>query len=461
MEPPRTRYARSGEVNIAYQVLGEGAFDLIFAPGFVSNVEYGWEEPTLATFYRRLASFCRLVIFDKRGTGLSDRVSGVPDLETRMDDVRAVMDAVGSDRAAVLGYSEGAAMAALFAAAYPERCAALVFYGPYLYWLWSAEGRSWSERGDVRTPRPSDPAFFEEFVRETEQRWGDPAYCDELLEQDAPSMLNSARFRRWYARRLRLGASPRAARDLVRMNFETDIRAVLPSVRVPTLILHREGDRSCDLENSRYAAKEMPDAQYLELPGHDHLPWVGNSGAVIGAVERFLTGVWEAGGWEEPEPERVLTTVMFTDIVDSTAKAVELGDNEWRKLLEQHHGLVRRHLARYRGSEIDTAGDGFLASFDGPARAIRCAMDLVESVRTLGLEIRAGLHTGECEIANGKLAGIGVVIGARVAANAGPGEVLVSSTLKDLVAGSGLQFADRGAFNLKGIPGAWHLYTVI
>jgi len=449
MMRPQTRYTKSGAVNIAFQVVGDGPFDLVFAPGFVSNVEFGREEPTLEKFYGRLASFCRLIIFDKRGTGLSDRVSGVPDLETRMDDVRAIMDAAGSERAAVLGYSEGAAMAALFAATYPERTPALILYGAFMFWEWLSE-RSKTFR------RPSR----EQLLEEVERRWGQPDYCDELLRDDAPSMAEQEEFRRWYATRLRLGASPGAARDLMRMNMETDVRSVLSSVRVPSLILHRVGDRNCDVKNARYATAQIPDSLYVELTGEDHLPWVGDSEAIVREIEQFLTGIWERGGWEEPEPERVLSTVLFTDIVGSTARAAEVGDRRWRELLEQHHALIRRHLARFRGRELDTAGDGFFASFDGPARAIRCASALTDAVTELGLEIRAGLHTGECELVNGKIGGIAVHIGARVAKEAQAGEVLVSSTVKDLVAGSGLQFRERGSAQLKGVPGEWRLFAV-
>jgi class 3 adenylate cyclase/pimeloyl-ACP methyl ester carboxylesterase len=446
---PETRYAKSGDVSIAYQVLGDGPFDLVFAPGSVSNVEFGWEEPTLERFYHRLASFCRLIIFDKRGTGVSDRVSGVPDLETRMDDVRAIMDAVGSERAAVLGYSEGAAMAALFAATYPARTPALVLYGTFLTWDWLAERRE-----------TYGQASREQKLEELERRWGTPEFCDALLRDDAPSKVDDEDFRRWYATRLRLGASPAAAVTLARMNSETDARPVLPSIHVPTLIVHRVGDRNCDVRNALFAAEQIPGAVYVELPGEDHLPWVGDSEAIVEQIERFLTGVWESGGWEEPEPERVLSTVLFTDIVGSSERAVSLGDRAWRELLGNHHRVGRRELARFRGREMDAAGDGFFASFDGPARAVRCACAIVESMPELGLEVRAGLHTGECELMDDKVAGIAVHTGARVASHAQPGEVLVSSTVKDLVAGSGLAFEDRGAYDLKGIPGEWRLYAV-
>jgi len=447
---PETHYARSGDVSIAYQVVGDGPFDLVFAPGFVSNVEYGWEEPTLERFYQRLGSFCRLIIFDKRGTGLSDRVSGVPDLETRMDDVRAILDAVGSERAAVLGYSEGAAMAALFAATYPDRTAALVFYGTFLTWDWQPERRK-----TYREPSR------EKQLAEVERRWGTPDYCDELLRDDAPSKADDEDFRRWYATRLRLGASPAAAVTLTKMAMETDARPLLPSIHVPTLIVHRIGDRNCDVRAARFAAEQIPDAVYVELQGEDHLPWVGDSEAIAGEIERFLTGIWSGGGWEEPEPERVLSTVLFTDIVGSSERAVSLGDRAWRELLELHHGIVRRQLARFRGREMDAVGDGFFASFDGPARAIRCAHAIVGAVDEVGLEVRTGLHTGECELVDGKVAGIAVHTGARVASRARPGEVLVSSTVKDLVAGSGISFRERGVHELKGIPGEWRLYAVI
>ncbi len=444
---PETRYARSGDVSIAFQVVGNGPFDLVFAPGFVSNVEYGWEEPTLEHFYRRLASFCRLIIFDKRGTGLSDRVSGVPDLETRMDDVRAIMDAVGSERAAVLGYSEGAAMAALFAATYPERTAALVLYGTFLTWDWLPVNRQ-------SYHQPS----WEQRLAEVERRWGTPDYCDELLRNDAPSKANDEDFRRWYATRLRLGASPAAAVTLTKMAMETDARPILPSIHVPTLIVHRVGDR-LGVRGARFAAEQIPGALYVELPGEDHLPWVGDSESVTGEIERFLTGIWSGGGWEEPEPERVLATVLFTDIVGSSTRAASLGDRAWRELLERHHGIVRRQLGRFRGREMDAAGDGFFASFDGPARAIRCAHAIVGAVGELGLEVRTGLHTGECELVDRKVAGIAVHTGARVASLARPGEVLVSSTVKDLVAGSGISFQERGVHELKGIPGEWRLFA--
>jgi class 3 adenylate cyclase len=422
----------------------------VLVPGFVSNVEYGWEEPLQARFYERLASFSRLFLFDKRGTGLSDRVTGVPTLETRMDDVRAIMDAERSERAALIGYSEGASMAALFAATYPERTAALIMYGSFLAWDWMAEGRFPSRHDSARAA-----------LDVIGKRWGTPDYCDELLENDAPSMLGDEAFRSRYGTRLRLSASPSAAVALQRMNIDTDTRAVVPSISVPTLIVHRVGDRNVDVKNARFAAEHIRGARYVELPGDDHLPWVGDPEAIVTELESFLTTLWDSGAWEAPEPDRVLATVLFTDIVAATARASALGDREWRELLKRHHALVRSHLLRYRGHEIDTAGDGFFASFDGPARAIRCATEISTSLRDIGLEVRAGLHTGECELIDGKMGGIAVHIGARVAAEARPGEVLVSGTVKDLVAGSGIQFEERGTAELKGVPGEWALYSVL
>ncbi len=446
MDVPETRYARSGDISIAYQVVGEGPFDVVFVPGFVSNVDYGWEEPSLARFYERLASFSRLILFDKRGTGLSDRVKDVPTLETRMDDVRAVMEAAGSERAAIMGVSEGGPMTALFAATYPDRTFAAVLYGSPPRYVWAPD-YPWG-------------ATLEEYRRdidETERRWGTRDYSDELLQWLAPSAANDDDFKRWFHMYVRLSASPGAAADLERMNMEIDVRHVLPAIRVPTLVINRAGDRA---DRARYVAAQIPGARYVELPGRDHAPWVGDGDAVVDAVKEFVTGVWEERGWEEMEPDRVLATVLFTDIVGSSEKAASLGDRGWRELLERHHALVRRQLVRFRGVEIDTAGDGFLASFDGPARAIRCACAITKAMPELGLEVRSGLHTGECELADGKVAGIAVHTGARVASLAEPEEVLVSSTVKDLVAGSEISFEDRGAHALKGIPGEWRLYAV-
>ncbi len=439
---PETRYAKSGDVNIAYQVAGEGALDLVFVPGWVSHVEWCWEEPGFAHFLRRLASFSRLILFDKRGTGLSDPVAdqALPTLEERMDDLRAVLDAVGSVRAALLGISEGGPMSALFAATYPERTAALVMYGSYARWIREPD-YPWAL---TREQHERALAVFA-------QEWGRPIG----LHRFFPSVADDPRFAAWWAKYLRLGASPGAALALYRMNIEIDIRHLLPVIRVPTLVLHRTGDRLIDIGASRYLAEHIPGARYTELPGQDHGPWVGDIDTLVDEIEEFLTGVRHG-----PEPDRVLATVMFTDIVGSTERAATLGDRAWRALLDTHNEIVRRELERHRGREVKTVGDGFLATFDGPARAIRCACGIRDGVHPLGIEIRAGLHTGECELMGDDVGGIAVHIGARVAASAAPGEVLVSSTVKDLVAGSGLRFADRGVHVLKGVPGEWRLFSL-
>ncbi len=440
MTRPETRYARSGDVNIAYQVVGDGPRDLVLVPGWVSNLDVFWEEPSMERFLQRLASFSRLILFDKRGTGLSDRVSDMPHLETRMDDVRAVMDAVRSTRAALLGYSEGGPMCALFAATYPERTTALIMIGSFARRLWAPDYPCGATREE-----------WDRFVDQSVREWGGPVG----LEPRAPSVAGDARFKEWWARLLRSGASPGANRALLTMNCEIDVRPVLPAIRVPTLIVHNVGERAIPVEMGRYMAERIHGVKYVELPGQDHLPWVGNADQILDEVEEFLTGVRRGA-----EPDRVLATVMFTDIVDATRKATELGDRRWRDLLDAHHATVREQLAKFRGREIDTAGDGFLAAFDGPARAVRTAAAIADGVKTLGLDIRAGLHTGECEVMGPKLGGIAVHIGARIAALAKASEVLVSSTVKDLVAGSGLRFEDRGTHALKGVPGEWHLFAV-
>jgi pimeloyl-ACP methyl ester carboxylesterase len=436
---PETKYARSGDVHIAYQVVGNGPRDVVLVPGWISNIEVFWEEPSVARFLERLASFSRLILFDKRGTGLSDRVSDMPNLETRMDDIRAVMDAVRSERAALTGYSEGGPLCALFAATYPERTSALIALGSY------ARLRPAPGYAGVRPP-----AANQAWLEACEREWGGPVG----LDLRAPSIANDPQMRQWWARFLRMSASPSAAIALIRMNYEIDVRHLLPVVRVPTLVVHSVGDLAIPVAAGRYFAEHVASAKYVELPGVDHLPWGQDADAILAAVEEFLTGV------QRTEVDRVLATVMFTDIVDSTRKAVELGDRQWRELLERHHAAVREQLKRFRGREIDTAGDGFLAAFDGPARAVRAATAIASDVKKLGVDIRAGVHTGECETMGEKLSGIAVHVGARVASLAAPGEVLVSSTVKDLVAGSGLRFRERGAHQLKGVPGEWHLYSV-
>lgn len=437
---PDTQYAKSGDVSIAYQCLGDGPLDLVCAIGWVSNVEYMWEEPTLRQFLERLAGFTRLILFDKRGTGLSDRVPNMPTLEERIDDVRAVMDAVGSQRAALLGISEGGSLCALFAATYPERTSALIMCGTFVKRIWAPD-----------YPWAPTPEQRQQFFDAISSGWGGVVDLADI----APSMQHDKRFTQWWATYLRRSASPGDALALARMNTEIDIRHVLPTIRVPTLILHRTGDRDAHIEEARYMARHIPEARLVELPGDDHIPWVGDTRPLLDEIEFFLTG-----DLRQAEPERVLTTILFTDIVDSTATAQQLGDQRWLHLLAGHHALVRGELHRYRGRELGTAGDSFLAAFDGPARAIRCAQSIVAGVRALGLNIRAGLHTGECEITGDALGGIAVHTGARVMAEARPGEVLVSGTVRDLVAGSGIRFVHRGHHQLKGVPGTWDLYAV-
>ena len=436
---PETRYARSGDVNIAYQVVGEGTRDLIFVPGWLSNIEVFWEEPRWARFLGRFASFSRLILFDKRGTGLSDRgsVSQLPTLEQRMDDVRAVMDAVGSRSAALYGSSEGGVMCALFAATYPSRTSALILQGSYSR-LREAPDYPWAR------PRAAQDAF----LADIERNWGTPVG----LDMRVPTLVRDERFRQWLARFLRLSASPTEAVALVRMNYEIDIRHVLPTIRVPTLILHSVGDRAIDIAHGRFLAQQIPGARLVEMPGIDHLPIGQDSDRALDEIEQFLTGSIHAA-----EPDRMLTTILFADIVGSTERVVALGDRKWRASLDSFYALARRELERHRGREIDTAGDGFFASFDGPARAVRCAQAIGDGTKLLGLDLRAGVHTGEVEVSGAKIAGVTVHVGARIMSKAAPGEVLVSNTVRDLVAGSGITFEDRGTHILKGVPGEWRL----
>jgi pimeloyl-ACP methyl ester carboxylesterase len=437
--PPETRYARSGGVHVAYQVTGEGP-DLVLVPGWVSHVEYAWEDPSYSRFLRSLASFSRLILLDRRGTGLSDRVAVLPTLEERMDDVRAVMDAVGSKRAALFGISEGGPMCALFAATYPERTSALVLYGTFVKGM-----------RDADVPWAPSPERVEEILGLIEREWGTGISLTLL----GPSLAEDQRQREYWARFERLAVSPGAARLLMQTFVDTDVRQVLPTIRVPTLVVHRAGDQATPVEGGRYIAEHVSGARYVELPGEDHFAWTGDADAVLDAVEEFLTGARQAR-----ESDRVLATVLFTDIVGSTARAAALGDQRWRDLLASHHSVVRRELTHFRGREVKTVGDGFLATFDGPARGIRCACAVRDRIRGLGIDIRAGLHTGECELMEGDVGGIAVHIGARVAARAAAGEVLVSGTVKDLVAGSGLTFVDRGRHQLAGVPGEWPLFAV-
>jgi class 3 adenylate cyclase len=438
MEAPETRYARSGGAYIAYRIVGAGPVDLVLLQGGFSHIELQLEEPSFARFLGRLASFSRLIVLDVRGTGLSDRTMQLPTLEDQVDDVLAVLDAAGCESAALFGLGQGGVLASLFAAAHPDRATTLVLYGTCAR-LTRAEGYPCG-RG------------YEEFGRLleiTEQGWGQGVALPVL----APTMAGDELFKRWFAKLERLGASPGNMLALLQLHRDVDIRPVLPAIRVPTLVLHRADDTYREVGHGRYLAAHIPGAKYVELPGRDHLPYVGDQDAVLDEVEEFLTGVRRG-----PEPDRVLATVLFTDIVGSTERAARAGDHLWRDLLERHNSLVRRELDRFRGREVDTAGDGFFATFDGPARAVRCARQIADAVAGLGLDLRSGLHTGEIELAGEHIRGLAVHIGARVMSMAGPQEVLVSSTVKDLVAGSGIEFEDRGEHTLKGVPGTWRIY---
>jgi pimeloyl-ACP methyl ester carboxylesterase len=442
MIQPRTSYARNGDVNIAYQVVGDGPLDLLFIPAFVSHLDLYWTAPETTAFFRRLASFSRLILFDKRGTGLSDPVSGVATLEERMEDVRAVLDACGSQQAALFGLSEGGPMSLLFAATYPERTTALITFGSFAR-LTPAPGYFFEfyEDWDERRAR---------FADAVENHWGD----GQALMLYMPSLAGDANAQRMLGMFERAAASPAMVRALYQFNTEIDVTQVLPVIGVPTLVLHRTDDL-IPVEWGRYVAEHVPGARFVELAGNDHMPWLGDSDTVLDEVEHFLTGARRAA-----EPGRVLATVLFTDIVGSTERAAALGDDRWRALLESHNELVRRQLAAFNGREVQTLGDGFLATFDGPGRAIRCALAICEGVGSLGIGVRAGVHCGECEVIGADIGGIVVHIGARVVARAAPGEVLVSSAVRDLVVGSGIEFADRGTHELKGVPGEWQLLAV-
>ena len=427
---PETRYAKSGDLHIAYQVVGQGGPDLVLVSGFVSNVENSWESPEEASFLERLASFSRLILFDKRGTGLSDRVpvDRLPTLEDRMDDVRAVMDAAGSERAALFGWSEGGPMSVVFAATYPERVSHLILYGSY------------ARRASAQ------PDNGRAFVERIEREWG----TGTVLGNPGADRAR----RQALARKERQCATPTAAAALVRMAASIDVTDVLPTVSVPTLVMHRREDSNFRVEAGRELATGIPGARYVELEGTEHMPWFGDTDAIVEEAEEFLTGTRLGAG-----SERILATVLFTDIVAATQRAAAMGDRGWNDLLERHHALTRAHLRRFRGVEVDTAGDGFFATFDGPARAIRCALALMDALAGIGITIRAGVHTGEIERVGGRVRGIAVHIGARVGALAAPGEVLVSRTVSELVAGSGLEFASRGEHQLKGVPGEWQLFA--
>jgi class 3 adenylate cyclase/pimeloyl-ACP methyl ester carboxylesterase len=424
------QYVRNGDVSIAYHVVGDASTDLVLVPDFVSNLVYNWESKHWRPFYERLAQSFRLILFDKRGTGLSDRGPLFPNLETRMEDVRAVLDAVGSERAVIFGPHEGSAMACLYAATYPERTTALVVFQAAAY--------------ETRTNAA------QELLR-LRQGWGTLAYSGELLAEICPTLHREPAEREWFANELRVGASPAAGYALNRMWAETDLRDILSAIHVPTLVMARG---EIGEKDSREVTERVRNSRYVRIPGDDY--WgMFLSPEIPDELERFVATLEHA-----PEPETVLATVLFTDLVSSSELAAQLGDRDWAELLARHNTAVRQQLARFRGGEVDTAGDGFFATFDGPARAIRCARAVVETVHELGLEVRVGLHTGECEIVSGKPTGIAVNTGARVAAEAGPGEVLVTGTVKDLVAGSGITFQERGEQELKGV-GAWRIYSVV
>jgi class 3 adenylate cyclase len=442
-EIPSTHYVKSDDVHIAYQVFGEGSFDLLFVPGFVSNVEAIWQSPERSAFFRRLASFSRVILFDKRGTGMSDRGSQIFTLEQRMHDVQAILDEVGSKQTALFEISEGGPMSLLYTATYPERTSALVIYGSYAKRSWAPDYPfGWTDEQ------------WQRVLDDIEHNWGSPQSLNVAMR--VPSVAGDTYAAERIASYYRASASPGAAAAIMRMNREIEVRHILPATRVPTLILHRTGERVLDVGHARYMAQHIPGAKLVELAGEDHTPWSGDRDAVLDEVEQFLTGRRHA-----QVPDRVVATVLFADIVGSTERAAALGDKHWRELLEVFYAKVREVLRHYRGREINTAGDGFLAAFDGPARAIRCAGAIRDTVRPLNLEVRCGLHTGECELVGNDLAGIAVHTGARVAGLAAPGEVLVSQTVRDLVAGSGLALEDRGTHALKGVPNEWRLFRAI
>jgi class 3 adenylate cyclase len=438
--PPIARYAQSGDVNIAYLVQGDGDLDFVWIPPWISQVEYLWAEESLGRVMDRLTNFSRVITFDRRGSGLSDPLSGAPTLEEQMDDVIAVMDAAGSERAAIAGTLEGGPMAAVFAATHPDRVSALVLYAtfaratraPGYEWPWTAEERQFH----------MDQAL---------EHWGEGLVAGSV----APSQMDNSDFMEWAGRLERLAASPATIKRIFDLIGEIDVRDVLPSIRVPTLVMHRRGDTFINIEHSRYMAERIPAARFVELAGGDNMFSIGDSDGLLGEIEEFLTGERH-----QLDSDRMLATVLFTDICGSTERAAQLGDRSWRYMLERHDALFRRALERHRGREVKHTGDGFLATFDGPARAIRCAADLTDSVGSIGIQIRAGLHTGELEVMGGDLSGLAVHIAARVMDRAGPSEVLVSSTVKDLVVGSGIEFEERGEHELRGVPGEWRLFSV-
>ncbi|MGI9649398.1 MAG: adenylate/guanylate cyclase domain-containing protein [Acidimicrobiia bacterium] len=440
---PETHYAKSGGYSIAYQVIGTGPYDLVYIPGWVSNVEVMWEDPGLASFLRRLASFSRLIVFDKRGTGLSDPLplDQLPDLEARMDDLAAVMDAVGSERATLFGHSEGGNLCMLFSATHPDRTTGIALTGSFAKRIRS-DDYPWAPTQEERA----------EYIGLVEENWGRLDETDRL----APSRSDDEAFRAWLLHYQRLSASPRAAAAILEMNSNLDMRPLLETISVPTLLLYRKDDRDVQVEEGRYIAARIPGAKLVELEGADHHFWAGDSESLLQEIEEFVTG---SRGHQDHE--RQLATVLFTDIVGSTERAATLGDRSWRDLLERHNQIVRTELVRWRGREVGTAGDGFLATFDGPARALRCARAIAEAIPALGIEVRCGVHTGEVEIVGDDVAGLTVHIGSRIAGRARPSEVLLSRTVKDLVAGAGFAFEDRGRHPLKGVPDEWQVYALV
>ena len=434
------RYAKSGDLHIAYVAEGDGPIDIVWIPPWISQVEYLWSEPSLERVMARLTGFARVITFDRRGSGLSDPLYGAPTLEDQMDDVLAVMDAAGSKSAAICGTLEGGPMAALFAATFPDRTDALIMYATFARATW-APGYEWAWPAETRNMH----------MQEGLDRWGEGYVASGV----APSQMGDPAFMEWAGRLERLAASPSTIRRIFDLIGEFDVRDVLPSIRVPTLVMHRERDSFIKVEHSRYIASKIPGARYVELEGEENMFSLGDVEALIGEIEEFLTGTRH-----EREPDRMLATVLFTDICDSTRRAAEMGDRGWRFLLERHDALFRQALERHRGREVKRTGDGFLATFDGPARAIRCAASVAEAMGTLGIQIRAGLHTGELEVMDGDLGGLAVHIASRVMSHAGPNEVLVSGTVKDLVVGSGIDFEERGERELRGVPGEWRLYAV-
>jgi pimeloyl-ACP methyl ester carboxylesterase len=441
---PPVRYVAVGDVQIAYQVAGDGPIDILLHPGWPTHLQVLWEHPAVVRFYRRLASFSRLILFDRRGTGLSERGSEFHRFEQNMDDMRAILDTIGSDRCGLIGCSIGGRVALLFAATYPERTSAVA----------TIAGHPTTFRDDDY-PWGTTPEQLEGVIQTIRSGWGSGETSGDLLRVLAPSVADDVMSGEWWLRLMRSAMTPGEVIEDIHAMTGVDIRGILSTVHVPTLLLHRTDDRMANIEASRYMADRIPGARFVELPGADELPYFGQD-QLLDELEEFFTGVRPA-----VEPDRVLATVLFTDIVGSTVRAAELGDRRWRELLDTHHTLVRRELARFNGREVDTAGDGFFATFDGPARAVRCAMGAIEAIRSIGLEIRAGVHTGEVQVAGDDVSGIGVHLGARVGALAGTGEVLVSQTVKDLVAGSGIVFEDRGTHTLKGVPDEWRLFRVV